>query len=211
VKADLSHVVVIVPVRDLESAKSRLGETLDPEERRALITVMLDRTLRAASEAGLDAIVVSPSDDVLGLASANGAEPLRQQGEGLNEALELATLTAVGAGATAVLAVPVDLPAIDADALRVVVANAHAAVDAGRPLVALVPDRHGRGTNVLLVSPPGAIAYAFGTDSRDRHADAARRAAAVYLELGGQLTLDVDTADDLALAEPLLLDRPDGA
>jgi 2-phospho-L-lactate guanylyltransferase len=209
VKADLRHVVVIVPVRDLESAKSRLGETLDPEERRALVTVMLDRTVRAGIEAGFEVLVVSPSEDALTIAEAAGGEPLRQHGDGLNEALELATVTAAASGATALLVVPVDLPAIDADALRVVVANGHAAIDPGRPLVALVPDRHGTGTNALLVSPPGAIGYAFGPDSRLRHADAAGRAGAVLLELGGQLGLDLDTADDLSLAEPLLLDRPD--
>jgi 2-phospho-L-lactate guanylyltransferase len=209
VKADLRHVVVIVPVRDLESAKSRLGETLDPEERRALVTVMLDRTVRAGLGAGFEVLVVSPAMDVLELAERAGAEPLRQLGEGLNEALELATVTAAAGGATGVLVVPVDLPAIDADALRVVVANGHAAIAPARPLVALVPDRHGNGTNALLVSPPGAIGFAFGPESRHRHAAAARDVGAVYVELGGQLGLDVDTADDLALAEPLLLDLPD--
>jgi 2-phospho-L-lactate guanylyltransferase len=210
VKADLSHVVAIVPVRDLESAKSRLGEALDPEERRALVTVMLDRTVRAATAAGLDTIVVSPADDVLALAAAAGAEPLRQTDDGLNEALELATLGAAGGGATAVLVVPADLPAVDEDALASVVGNAHAAIVHGRPLVAIVPDRHGRGTNALLVSPPGVIGFAFGPDSRARHEAAAHEVRAVFVELGGPLALDLDTADDLAIAEPLLRD-PDHA
>jgi len=211
VKADLSHIVVIVPVRDLESAKSRLGEALDPEERRALVTVMLDRTIRAAIAAGFDTLVVSPADDVLALAATAGAEPLRQSDDGLNEALELATLGAAGAGATGILVVPVDLPAIDGEALSAIVAGAYPAIAPGRPLVALVPDRHGRGTNALLVSPPGAIAFAFGPGSRARHEEAAREAHAVYVELGGPLTLDLDTAEDLALAEPLLSDPDDVA
>ena len=203
-KADLSHVVVVVPVRDLESAKSRLGEALDPEERRALVTVMLDRTIRAAIEAGFETLVVSPSDDVLAIAASAGAESLHQTGDGLNEALELATLTAAGSGATAILIVPVDLPAIDAGALTAVVANAHAVIVHGRGLVAVVPDRHGRGTNALLVSPPGIIGFSFGPDSRVRHAEAARAANAVHVELGGPLALDLDTVDDLDLAEPHL-------
>jgi 2-phospho-L-lactate guanylyltransferase len=204
VKADLSHVVVIVPVRDLESAKSRLGEVLDPEERRALVTLLLDRTVRAAVGAGFETIVVSPADDVLVIGAASGAEPLRQSGDGLNESLELATLKAIAGGATAILVVPADLPAIDASALTAIVANAHAALVHGRGIVAVVPDRHGRGTNALLVSPPGLIGFAFGADSRARHGQAGRDANAVHLELGGPLGLDLDTGDDLMLAEPLL-------
>lgn len=209
-KADLSHVVVIVPVRDLETAKSRLGELLDAEERRALVTLMLDRTLRAIDEAGLESIVVSPDEAILARATVAGAEPLRQTGEGLNEALELALPSAVAGGATAILVVPVDLPAIDAAALRALLANAHAALAPGRPLVAVVPDRHASGTNALLVSPPGAIGFAFGADSRERHAEAARESGAVLVELAGPLALDVDTGEDLALAEPLLLDPHHG-
>jgi 2-phospho-L-lactate guanylyltransferase len=210
VKADLTAVVAIVPVRDLESAKSRLGELLDAEERRALVTVMLDRTIRAIHEAGLEAIVVSPDESVLAIAATGGAEPIHQPDDGLNEALELALPAAIAGGATAVLVLPVDLPAIDADAIRALLANAHAALEPGRALVALVPDRHGSGTNALLVSPPGAIGFAFGIDSRHRHADEARRAGAVVLELAGPLALDVDTGEDLALAEPLLSDPPHG-
>jgi 2-phospho-L-lactate guanylyltransferase len=64
-----------------------------------------------------------------------------------------------------------------------------------------VPDRHGAGTNVLVVAPPTAIEPAFGTDSRAAHRAAAAVAGATYLEAGGPLTLDVDTADDLLAAE----------
>jgi 2-phospho-L-lactate guanylyltransferase len=73
-----------------------------------------------------------------------------------------------------------------------------------RPLVALVPDRHGRGTNALLVAPPAAIEFAFGGDSRAAHADCAAQAGARYVEIDGPLTLDLDTPDDLLQAEELI-------
>ena len=42
--------------------------------------------------------------------------------------------------------------------------------------VTVVPDRHGTGTNALLLAPPDAIAPAFGPGSRERHAERAERA-----------------------------------
>ena len=68
-------------------------------------------------------------------------------------------------------------------------------------LVGLVPDRHGSGTNALVLRPPDVIAFAFGRGSRDRHLAAAAAAGAAVIEVMGDLTLDVDTPDDLLLAE----------
>ena len=70
-----------------------------------------------------------------------------------------------------------------------------------RRLVALVTDRAGTGTNVLLVAPPDAIDFHFGVDSRAVHATAAHAAGAAYLEIAGPLDLDLDTPEDLLAAE----------
>jgi 2-phospho-L-lactate guanylyltransferase len=91
-----------------------------------------------------------------------------------------------------------------------VVGTAAEALDPGRSLVALVPDRHGRGTNAILISPPNAIAFAFGPGSRAAHLAAAAQAGASVVELGGPLTLDLDLPEDLIRAEELgLLDPTD--
>ena len=76
--------------------------------------------------------------------------------------------------------------------------------DAGTPekaLVALVPDRAGQGTNLLLLAPPGVIPFQFGPGSRAAHAGSARLVGATYVELPGPLGLDLDTPDDLLDAE----------
>ena len=62
-------------------------------------------------------------------------------------------------------------------------------------------DQHGRGTNALLLAPPDIIDVHFGGDSRDAHASAAAAAGARLVELDGPLTVDLDTPDDLLLAE----------
>jgi len=42
---------VVIPVRALEGAKSRLGDVLDAEERRDLVARLLERTVGAARDA----------------------------------------------------------------------------------------------------------------------------------------------------------------
>jgi coenzyme F420-0:L-glutamate ligase/coenzyme F420-1:gamma-L-glutamate ligase len=206
----LERIVALVPVRGLEGAKARLGEALDAEERRALVERLLARTVAAAAttEALVEVVVVSADPEVLALASTLGARGIVQEGGGLNEGLDVGRASVVAAGADAVLVVPGDLPAVTAEELARIVAAARthlaspgAAGASPRALVALVTDRAGSGTNVLLVAPPDAIAFHFGVGSRAAHAAAARAAGAVYLEITGPLDLDLDTPDDLLAAE----------
>ena len=192
--------MAVVPVGTLDGAKSRLGETLDAEERRDLATRLLSRTLGAAlATRGLDdVLVVTPDDEVRQLAARAGARPIRQRSQGLNAGLRQAREEVVAVAADALLVVPIDLPLISPEALEAVLAPLD---DPSRPLVVLVPDRHGRGTNALLVAPPDAIEFGFGGDSRRAHAACAADAGARYVELDGPLSLDVDTPEDLLLVE----------
>jgi 2-phospho-L-lactate guanylyltransferase len=196
----MPRLVAIVPLRALDGAKSRLGEVLDPEERHDLVTGLLRRTIEAAAAvSGIDeVVVVSPDPAVLAVARAEGAIGFEQVGSGLNDALDAARRDAIGRGAGAVIVLPADLPAISADAIA-------AFIDTARPteppVVGLVPDRHERGTNALLLAPPDVIDFAFGGDSRVAHASRARVADARYVEVGGALTLDLDTPDDLLHVE----------
>jgi 2-phospho-L-lactate guanylyltransferase len=206
----LERIVALVPVRGLEGAKSRLGEALDAEERRALVERLLARTVAAAAAtpAVVEVMAVSPDPDVLALARTLGARGIAQQGGGLNEALDIGRAAAAAAGADAILVVPGDLPAVTAHELARIVDSARShlrsrtlAGAVGPALVALVTDRAGNGTNVLLVAPPGAIAFHFGDDSRAVHAAAAHAAGATYLEITSPLDLDLDMPEDLLVAE----------
>src|SRR5437899_7897280 len=198
-----SRTFAVIPVGSLEGAKSRLGETLDAEERHDLALGMARRTIEApAHSPDIDEVlVVTPDAEVRELALAAGARPLRQRSQGLNRGLGEAREEAVAAGADALLVLPIDLPRVSADAISDVLAPLD---DPRRPLVAIVPDRHGRGTNALLIAPPDAIGVCFGGDSRRAHVTAASAAGARLVELGGPLALDIDTPDDLLLAEERL-------
>jgi 2-phospho-L-lactate/phosphoenolpyruvate guanylyltransferase len=196
----LRHVIAVVPVRSLSGSKSRLGEPLDAEERVDLIRALLRRTVREARAATRLAgvAVVSMDEELLREAEALGATPILQKRDGLNQGLEEAR-SGLGADASAILVLPVDLPGIAAAAIdRLAEAAEMARRNApGGPVVILVTDHHGTGTNALLLAPPSAIPFRFGESSRAAHAAAAREAGAAYVEVDGPLSFDLDTPDDL--------------
>lgn len=193
----------VVPLRGLEAAKSRLGGQLDAEERLDLVTGLLERTLTAALGCpGVDQVLlVSPDPAALELGAGMGAQTLREPGRGLNAALRAAREHLLAAGAGTMVILPADLPRVSPESIGRVLAAADAARDGTRPVVILAPDRHGGGTNALLVRPPTAIEFKFGAGSREVHRSYAMEAGAAYAEVDGELSLDVDTPDDLLLAE----------
>ena len=209
--ADFSRTWALVPIRGLETAKTRLGEDLDPEERVELVTRLLRQTLIATRDARLveGTIVVTMDPAAAGIAKELRAVGLVERAPGLNEAIEAARSVAIARGATAILVLPADLPSVAAESVDDLAARASRAAtasegDSGAAVVALVPDRHGQGTNALVVSPPDAISPAFGGRSRETHERAAIAAGAHYVELDGPLSLDLDTPADLIAAEAAL-------
>jgi 2-phospho-L-lactate guanylyltransferase len=204
--ADLARTWALVPIRGLETAKTRLGGDLDAEERRDLVVDLLRRTLRATRDATRIAgtIVVTMDPAAAGIAHDHRAIGLVERAPGLNGAISAARSVAVARGATAVLVLPADLPAISPAEVDALIDGAATARRTDAPLVALVTDQHGTGTNALLLSPPSVIDPLFGTASHDLHRAAAAAAGASFLELDGPLALDVDTVDDLVKAEAAL-------
>jgi 2-phospho-L-lactate guanylyltransferase len=211
---DLSRTWAVVPIRGLRTSKTRLGPDLAPEERLALVTEMLRRTLVATRDSSsiTGTIVVTLDPAAARMAKAHGAIGLVERVPGLNEAIHAGRSLATARRASAVLVLPADLPRVTAAAVTELIdasrETAGGAAGLGfRGLVTLVPDRHGEGTNALLVSPPAVIEPAFGTASRATHRAEALAAGATYQEIGGPLGLDVDTRADLLLAGASLATR----
>ncbi len=75
--------------------------------------------------------------------------------------------------------------------------------------MAIVPDRHGTGTNALVLAPPGSIRPAFGEGSCERHVAAAREAGVPFaVEEIPSLGLDLDTPADVVALTRELASRP---
>jgi 2-phospho-L-lactate guanylyltransferase len=196
----------IVPVKRLEAAKRRLSRGIEEERRGALIAAMLEDVLEAICAARtVDRTIVvtgDPAAEAVGVDA--GAEVIADPSdEGHPEAALLGIARARDDGAACVVLLPGDCPLLDPrdlDSLLTAVPERY---------VAVVPDRHGTGTNALLLSPPDAIRPAFGEGSCDRHIAAAREAGIPHsVEAVPSLALDLDTpADIIALATELASDR----
>ena len=209
----------IIPAKDPWHAKSRLAGVLSPTRRWSLSMQLLERTLRAVSEATrVDrCLVVSSAAPHLALARDYGAVavhelrpsgptvsavPIRmvaQEGasyptsDPLNAALRQAAEVAIRGGATALLILHADLLLISTAAIDKMVE----ALPEGPGLV-LAPDRHFTGTNALLMRPPMAIPFLFGPGSFAAHQ---RMAQALHIPMvvheSPALAGDLDTPDDL--------------
>ncbi len=189
--------LAILPVKRFEVAKTRLREQLAPNQRRRLAEAMVTDVLRAlVATADLEAVVVTNEQAVAALAASYGVSALRDPAEaGQSGAALVGIAHAIAAGYERALLVPGDCPALDADALRTLLDRACVP-----PAVTIVADRHGSGTNALLLTPPGVIEPAFGPDSFARHRQRAAAAdASWHVEALPGLLLDVDTPEDLAV------------
>lgn len=187
-------VYAIVPVQRLDSAKTRLASILSAAERQRLVVELLDNVLAAlkSSDQIAGAIVVSPDMGILDRAMHADAIPVEQRGRGLNEAIRLGRERAVGLGADGLLIVLADLPKLTTSEIDRLVSTSE------KTAVTLAPDRHGHGTNAMILRPPTAIEPAFGIDSFHIHRSEAQRiglSTKVFRSTG--TAFDIDTIDDL--------------
>src|SRR5262249_44037106 len=130
---------------------------------------------------------------------------LQERDEGHAEAAAAGALAAMADGAQRVAMLPVDCPMLDTDEL-----DAHLGRSPRTALI--VPDRHGSGTNALMLNPPDLLVPAFGPDSCARHVSRARATGQSFaLEEVESLAIDLDTPEDFTLLRDRLLLDPQPA
>ena len=183
---------VIVPVKGLGDAKSRLAEVFGPRQRAELVLAMLEDVLiavRAAHDGPL--LLVTPDDDYAPAARRAGAELIADAGGGYNAAVSQALAAAAAREAGAALVLPADQPRAQPSELR-------DGIEALEDHAIVVAPSRDSGTGLLGLRPPGAIAPAFGIGSAARHRANGEAAglAVAWLELPS-LRDDIDEAGDL--------------
>jgi 2-phospho-L-lactate guanylyltransferase len=193
---------LIIAVKRLTVAKTRLAPVFSaPTRERVVLAMLLDTIAAAAKASSVHGITVVTPDDVAAEAARQlGADVLADPTpDGHPDPLNNAIVAAESVIAAApdpppnIVVLQGDLPALQTQELS-------EAIAAGRAhLRSFVADRHGSGTAALLAfgSPSQP---AFGPESAQRH----RSSGAV--ELTGPwpgLRCDIDTPDDLATARRL--------
>ena len=193
------NVVALMPVKGFRNAKQRLSPLLSSAARELLAETMFRDVLRQVRLArGLAAtFVVTGDDQVAAIASAAGAEVIREIAEnGETSAVDFARLELKQAGCEAVLIVPGDMPLVRARDIEQILAQVPAGATA--PFALLVPSHDRLGTNALLLAPPDVIKLRFGYDSFAFHMSqvAAQGLPLRYFE-NEHLALDIDEPRDL--------------
>ncbi|MGW3911224.1 2-phospho-L-lactate guanylyltransferase [Streptomyces sp. NPDC005070] len=187
---------LVVPLKPLARAKSRLADTASDVLRPGLALAFAQDTVAAALAcAAVRGVAVVTGDVVAGreLAALGARIIADEPGGGLNAAL------AHGAGVvrardpeSAVAALNADLPALRPSELaRVLTA-------AGEFPRAFLADAAAIGTTLLAASPGRELLPGFGGDSRARHR--ASGAAELRLDAVDSVRRDVDTREDLRAA-----------
>jgi 2-phospho-L-lactate/phosphoenolpyruvate guanylyltransferase len=200
-----SDVGLIIAVKRLAAAKTRLAPVFSARTRESVVLAMLVDTLTAASRAGSvrSITVVTPDEAAAAAAAELGADVLADptpegHPDPLNNAIATAESALVDSFSNADLSANVvvlqgDLPALQTQELSEAIA---AARHHERSFVA---DRLGTGTSALFAFGT-SLDPQFGPDSAARH----RRSGAI--ELTGAwpgLRCDVDTPADMAAARRL--------
>ncbi|MES9521685.1 2-phospho-L-lactate guanylyltransferase [Streptomyces capoamus] len=187
---------LVIPLKPLTRAKSRLADTADDGVRPALVLAFAQDTVAAAlaCPAVSDVAVVTDDERAGRELAALGARIVPDApGSGLNAALAhgAAVVRDIRPGAP-VAALNADLPALRAAELSRVL---NAAAEFPRAFLA---DAAGVGTTLLAAGGDRALRPAFGADSRMRH----RASGAAELTLAGvdSVRQDVDTGQDLRAA-----------
>jgi 2-phospho-L-lactate/phosphoenolpyruvate guanylyltransferase len=195
--------LAILPVKSFGAAKQRLAPALASGARQALAQAMFADVLTSLRRVdGLDSVAVVTADPVAD-AAARGERVLVLRDTaraGQSAAAAIGITYALAEGFERVLLVPGDTPLLDRGEVEALLAV--------RRSVSIVPDRHGTGTNALVLSPPDAIAPSFGPESLERHVAAAAAAGvSPAVEEVPSLMLDVDTRADLSALIAALAER----
>ncbi|WP_459718519.1 2-phospho-L-lactate guanylyltransferase [Actinophytocola sp. KF-1] len=186
---------LVVPIKRLDRAKSRLRGAVPPDQHAELVLALLVDTVTAAISAdGVRRVLVVCEDERVPAALlGTGVECVDQRGlPGLNAALTFGA-EALRTPASTVGALQADLPALRP-------ADLSAAIEEAAGRRAYCADRPATGTTLLLAAPGEPLNPRFGPGSAGAHA----ATGAVRVGAGlPSLRCDVDTEDDLGAAAGL--------
>ena len=187
--------MILIPVKNLKTAKQRLAPVLDQAQRTALAEAMLHDVFDAVGNWAErpPVAVVSSDPSATDLAKHFDFEVISDNdNKSETAAIEMATQVCEARGIESTLVIPGDIPLVQSSELDNI-------LKAAPPLGSvLVPAADGRGTNAAFRRPSSLFPLRFGNDSFKPHFAAASGTdkPCIVLLLPG-VALDVDNASDL--------------
>ncbi len=176
---------VLIPVKSFATAKARLGDALDPDERAELARTLATAVVMAAEPHPV--FVATDDADVARWAIDLGATVVDCPTPGLNPAVRRGVWQIAAAGHDRVLIAHGDLS--DPAALA-------SLIDLDGTV--LVPDDRLDGTNVMVVSTRARFVFSYGPGSFARHlSEAERMGGPLHIVRDRGLALDLDDPADL--------------
>ena len=195
---------MVVPIKAFTSAKTRLSARYDADQRACLAQASAERVLRAVADChSVDhRIAVVDSDAAAKMALYHGFEVMRRSDiYGQSAAVGAGFHRAMERGATSVLTVSADVPLLRARDIEEM-------LKPKPPILVMVSDLQGVGTNALRLDPAIDMRLHFGPDSLALHR---REAADLKLPVkvidNPRVRIDIDTPEDI---DALETSGPDG-
>ncbi len=189
--------ILLIPFKSLATAKQRLAEALNAQQRSQLAEAMLRDVMNAASGVidRIDVAIVTGDSRAQSMAREFDflvIEDTRNESE--TAAIAMATAWCEQRGYDTTVVVPADIPLIITDEL-------HRVLDAAPPEgMVIVPAYDRRGSNCILRRPASLIPLRFGNDSFLPHSEAMKHTGKelIISEMPG-IGLDVDNPHELEL------------
>jgi 2-phospho-L-lactate/phosphoenolpyruvate guanylyltransferase len=187
--------VILIPVKNLSSAKQRLAAILDQRARTQLAQTMLEDVAAAVAAWNRrpPCAFVTSDPFAVELARKHNFEIIPDPANpGETGAIEMATEICSARGEDNTLVIPADIPLIQPEEIEQIFAQAPAEGSV------LVSAYDGRGTNAAFRRPANLFALRFGNDSFKPHLAAAHATGkpCVVVQLTG-IGLDVDNPAEL--------------
>ncbi len=183
--------MIVLPVKSLAEAKTRLEPVLDPLERGSLTLAMLEDVMDATlALSGWETWVISPDEVVIEIALQRGVHAIVEDKPPLANAVRQVEEEAAARGVEHAGGAPRGYPPGHGS-------RAHRALHTLGPVV-LAPSVDESGTNLLVRRPPTAIDARFGVDSYRRHLEAAAEAQipTAVVEIP-EIAFDLDLPSDI--------------
>ena len=189
---------VVIPIKQLQNAKQRLGSLLSVSERATLFQAMVEDVLEAVTTCDRidEVLIVTDDEHVALIGHLYGARVVAEPAvPGLINAVTYAGQLLSAEGVNTMMFLPGDVPLVTVEELEVVLDGFGQGTEAA---FGIVPASDLGGSNCVVCSPPNCMNFGFGEDSFRRHLKIAQSLGIkpMVAKLPG-IGLDVDTPADL--------------